>query len=194
MTTSQKNFALASEIVDVRRNITLSDDEDPAKDFYIKISDNGGLKKNLVVKATRKINVKDASQKPVGDFNTVVGLVKIIHVEGSIAVAREFKLLPRTDQPMLDQIGIMTGDQIDLSESFIDTSKPVDKNSEAKKKVAATEPAVEQSVAANEATKITEPAKDKREPSNVKPAAPSGTVEEKLIPQIIKPESVQRDI
>lgn len=119
MFTSEKNFA-ASEIVDVRRNITLSDEETPTKDFYIKISETSGFKKNLIVKATRKINVKDSSAKPVGDFKTTVGLLKIIHTEGQIAVAREFKLIPRTDSPMLEQIGIMTGDEIDLSDSFVE--------------------------------------------------------------------------
>ncbi len=114
----------ASEIVDVRRNITLSDEEVPVKDFYIKIADSGGLKKNLVVKAVRKINVKDTGLKSVGDFMATVGLLKIIHVEGKVAVAREFKLVPRDNEPMLEQIGIMTGDEIELSDSFIDTSKP----------------------------------------------------------------------
>jgi hypothetical protein len=114
----------ANEIVDIKRNITLSDEEVPTKDFYIKISEGGDFKKNLVVKAVRKINVKDTSLKSVGDFKTVVGLLKIIHTEGQIAVAREFKLLPRTDLPMLEQIGIMTGDEIDLSDSFTDNSKP----------------------------------------------------------------------
>ena len=133
LSTSLSTFA-SSEIVDVRRNITLSDEEAPIKDFYIKIGDSAGLKKNLVVKAIRKINVKDSGQKNIGDFLTTVGLVKIIHVEGKVAVAREYKLVPRDNEPMLEQIGIMTGDEIDLSESFVDTAKP--KTSEIKKKVA----------------------------------------------------------
>ncbi len=148
ITTSSQAFATANEIVDVRRNITLSDDEIPAKDFYIKISEGGGFKKNMVVKAVRKISVKDSGLKAVGDFKTVVGLLKIIHTEGQIAVAREFKLLPRTDQPMLEQIGIMTGDEIDLSDSFVDNSKSV----EIKKKVAdLTIPETEKVVTPNDA-------------------------------------------
>jgi hypothetical protein len=170
-----KKVLAASEIVDVRRNITLSDDEAPTKDFYIKISDGGGLKKNLVVKATRKISVKDSSQKPVGDFSTVVGLIKIIHVEGAVAVAREFKLLPRNDQPMLEQIGIMTGDQIDLSESYIDTSKPV----ELKKKVASLDEKTELEVPTLET-------KDLREPATA--------TSEKSTQPAIKIDSIQRDI
>ena len=161
----------ANEIVDVRRNITLSDDEIPAKDFYIRLSESAGsFKKNLVIKATRKINVKDSSLKSVGDFKTVVGLLKIIHVEGAIVVAREFKLISRIDQPMLEQIGIMTGDEIDLSESFVDNSKPV----ETKKKVA-------------DASAV--PA-----PENSENREPAAADKAPVVPESIKPNSISRDI
>lgn len=118
------------EIVDVKRNIPLSETEPVYKDYYIKISSRSDLKKNQVVKATRKIEVKDASLKTVGHFVTTVALVKIIQVSDTIAVAREFKLWPRTDEPMLEQIGIMVGDVIDTTDSFTDISKPL-KNSSA---------------------------------------------------------------
>lgn len=161
----------ANEIVDVRRNITLSDDEAVAKDFYIRLTDSvGSFKKNLVIKATRKINVKDTSLKSVGEFRTVVGLLKIIHVEGSVAVAREFKLIPRTDQPMLEQIGIMTGDEIDLSESFIDTTKPLDP----KKKVAELAPT--------------------QSPENTEAREPATADKAPTVPESIKPNSIVRDI
>ncbi|MFN3455789.1 MAG: hypothetical protein ACK41T_12600 [Pseudobdellovibrio sp.] len=106
------------EVVDVKRNITLSNDAPVFKDYYINTKNSASLKKNLVVKAKRIITVKDASQKPIGDFRTTVGLLKIIHVEGTIAVAREVSLTPRTDEPMLEQIGIMVGDEIDLQGSY----------------------------------------------------------------------------
>lgn len=168
----QTTIAFANnEIVEVRRNITLSDDEIPAKDFYIRLVDSAGsFKKNLVIKATRKINVKDASLKSIGEFNTVVGLLKVIHVEGSVAVAREFKLIPRTDQPMLEQIGIMTGDQIDLSQSYIDTTKPL----ETKKKVADASP-----TQSSENAEAREPATADKAPT---------------VPESIKPNSIVRDI
>lgn len=116
-------FAFANEIVEVKRNITLANDETPLKDFYIKSSNTGAFKKGLVVKAVRKVNVKDSSQKVVGDFKTTVGLLKVIKVSDTIVVAREFKLIPRTEEPVLEQIGIMTGDEIDLDESFLDTAQ-----------------------------------------------------------------------
>ncbi len=117
-------FAASSdiEVVEVKRNIQLADTDPVYKDFYLNASDSG-LKKNLVVKATRKITVKNQGQKVIGTFKTTVGLLKIIHVESGVAVARLFELTPRDEQPMLEQSGIMIGDQIDMDGSFIDNKK-----------------------------------------------------------------------
>jgi hypothetical protein len=52
-----------------------------------------------------------------------VGQLKVISVQGRLAVAREYQLMSREDEPMLEQIGIMTGDRIDLQGSFIDNKK-----------------------------------------------------------------------
>ncbi|MBC7754146.1 MAG: hypothetical protein H7Z71_07920 [Moraxellaceae bacterium] len=122
---SQDLFSAPLEIVDVKRNIPLAETEPVYKDFYIKVSNSSDLKKNQVVKASRKIIVKDASMKAVGDFMTTVGLLKIVQVSDTIAVAREFKLLPRDNEAMVDQIGIMVGDEIDTTDSFTDKTQPV---------------------------------------------------------------------
>ncbi|AGH96268.1 hypothetical protein [Pseudobdellovibrio exovorus] len=112
-------------IVDVRRNITLADDDIIYKDYYLNAGEGSALKKNMVVTVKRKINVRDSSTKSVGDFEAPVGQLKIIHLGNNVSVAREFKLISRDEEPMLEQIGIMSGDRIDTAGSFIDTSKPV---------------------------------------------------------------------
>ncbi len=122
-TLSTTSYASQLEIIDVKRNITLSENDPVYKDYYIKVGSKSDLKKNQVVKAVRTISVKDASLKPIGDFNTTVGLIKIIQISDTIAVGREFKLTPRDDEPMLEQIGIMVGDSIDTADSFTDTTK-----------------------------------------------------------------------
>lgn len=114
-------------IVEVRRNITLSDEDTVYKDFYLNAGEGSGLKKNLVVNVKRRIFVKDTNSKSVGDFETTVGQVRIIQVEGKVAVAREYKLFSRDEEAMVEQIGIMTGDRIDLGGSFIDNTKPAPK-------------------------------------------------------------------
>lgn len=110
-------------VVDVKRNITLKDEDPVYKDFFLNAGEGSALKKNMVVTVKRKINIKDSAAKSVGDFDTVVGQLKIIHVGNKVSVAREYKLIPRDDEPMLEQVGIMTGDVVDLTDSFIDTKK-----------------------------------------------------------------------
>lgn len=112
-------------VIDVRRNITLSEDDAVYKDFYISTSGDSGLKRNLVVTAVRKINIRDASgANSFGEILIPVGQLKIIAIFDKVAVAREYTLLSRDELPMLEQTGIMTGDRIDLQGSFIDNSKP----------------------------------------------------------------------
>jgi hypothetical protein len=112
-------------VVDIKRNITLADEDTVYKDFYINAGDGTSLRKNMVVNVKRKINVKDAGTKSVGDFETTVGQLKIIQIGNKVSVAREFKLLSRDEEAMIEQIGIMSGDRIDLTGSYIDNTKPV---------------------------------------------------------------------
>ncbi len=125
-------FSMEINIADVHRNIPLADDEPVYKDFYLNAGEGSGLKKNLVVTVKRKMMIKDSTAKSVGDFETVVGQLRIIQIDTKIAVAREYKLFSRDEEPMIEQIGMMTGDRVDLMGSFIDATKP------AKKKVAET--------------------------------------------------------
>lgn len=120
-------FAADITIVDVRRNITLSDEDPVYKDFYLNAGESAGLKKNLVVNVKRRIYVKDSNSKSVGDFETTVGQLRILQVEGKVAVAREYKLFSRDEEAMIEQIGLMSGDRIDLQGAFIDNTKPVTK-------------------------------------------------------------------
>lgn len=117
--------ANGSQVIDVRRNITLSDDEVPYKDFYLSGGQEAGYKVNQVVKAVRSLTIRDASgAQSYGQIQVPVGQIKIIAVYDKVAVGREFKLLSRDDLPMLEQIGIMTGDAIDFKDVFIDKNPP----------------------------------------------------------------------
>lgn len=115
-------------VIDVKRNITLSEADTVYKDFYLNAGDSSALRKNMIINVKRKINIKDASTKSIGDIETVVGQVKIIHIGSKVSVAREHKLIPRDEEPVLEQIGIMSGDRLDLAGAFIDNTKPVQKN------------------------------------------------------------------
>lgn len=113
------------KVVDVRRNIPLRDEDPVYRDFYINGGAGSGLKPNLVVTAVRKTTIRDPSgMQALGEMNVPVGQLRVIFVQDNIAVAREFKSLSRDDLPMLEQIGIMSGDILDLKGSFIEKRKP----------------------------------------------------------------------
>ena len=118
-------------VIDVKRNITLSDTDVVYKDFYVNAGESSALRKNMIVNVKRKMNVKDASTKTIGDIEAIVGQIKIIHVGGKVSVAREHRLVPRDEEPVLEQIGIMSGDRIDLVGAFIDNAKPAPKSKKA---------------------------------------------------------------
>ncbi|MFN7262276.1 MAG: hypothetical protein ACK5UJ_00540 [Pseudobdellovibrionaceae bacterium] len=111
-------------IIEIRRNIPLADDQPVYKDFYLTGGESAGLKKNMVITAYRKLTIRDSSgAQTYGELQVPVGQLKVISVQGRLAVAREYQLMSREDEAMLEQIGIMTGDRIDLQGSFIDNKK-----------------------------------------------------------------------
>lgn len=122
-------FAEESQVIEVRRNIPLSDKDPVFKDFYINSGSESGLKKNLVVTALRKVNIKDArGTMAYGEILIPVGQLKIIFVQNRLSVAREYKLLNRNEYPMLEQTGIMSGDLIESKGGFVDNRKSSDTN------------------------------------------------------------------
>lgn len=111
-------YANEVTVIEVHRNIPLSDSESIYKDFYLNGGNAVGFKKNMVVNVVRKIEVKDAAGvQSYGDIIVPVGQLKIIAVFDKISVAREFNMTSRESEPLIEQIGIMTGDRIQ-SEGF----------------------------------------------------------------------------
>lgn len=118
-------FADDINIVDVRRNIPLAEDEPVFKDFYINAGESAGLKRNMVVVAMRKVSIRDANgSQTYGEIEVPVGQLRLLAVYGRLSVAREYKLLSRDENPMLEQTGLMVGDRIEIKGAFTD-SKPV---------------------------------------------------------------------
>ena len=100
-------------IVEVHRNIPLSDNEPVYKDFYLSGKDISTLKRGMVVNVYRTTPIKDfTGTTSLGELDIPVGQLKIIFIQGRIAVAREHKIFPRGTLPMIEQIGMMSGDEI----------------------------------------------------------------------------------
>lgn len=167
------------KIVDVRRNIPLADDEPVYKDFYINGGAKDGLKPNLVVTAIRKTSIRDASgTQNLGELNIPVAQIRVVYVADNISVAREYKLLSRDELPMIEQIGVMSGDVLDLKGSFVDKRKPSAVSAPGTAGAVALPPASVKNTApatppgaATEATATTPPT------SPASPAAPSAAVD-----------------
>lgn len=118
---SKPSQASELTIINVKRNIQLSETEPAYRDYYLSSGESSGLKKNMVVTVERKSQIKDSSgANSFGDINVPVAQIKILAVYKSTAVAREFKALSRKDHPVVDQMGIQIGDMISLKDSFID--------------------------------------------------------------------------
>jgi len=117
-------FSEELTVVEVRKNIPLSDQDPVYKDYYINSGSNEGLKKNQVVIATRKTAIRDASgTQTFGEAAIPVGQLKVIFLGEKYAIARDYKSLSRNDIPSLEQTAIMIGDKIEIKGSFVDNRK-----------------------------------------------------------------------
>lgn len=118
--TFQKAAAAQSnelQIVEVRRNIPLSDEELPVKDFYLAGADVSSLKKDQLITVDRKMIFKDATgNQTLGELMIPVGQLKVIFVSSQMVVARQHKIFSRNELPMLEQQGLMIGDLVDLQD------------------------------------------------------------------------------
>lgn len=101
-------------IIGVKKNITLADDEPVFHDLIINAGANSGIKKNQVFTAFRRVAIKDDSGvQNYGEIDIPVGEIKILSVFSRVAIARQVKLYPREENPVLDIFGLMSGDHIE---------------------------------------------------------------------------------
>lgn len=146
------------QIFDLRKSLTLSDQEVAYRDYYLSKGYESGLRVGMVVTVKRKQPLYNNIQnRSAGDLNVAVGRVKIIHVESGLAVARDHSQFSRENLPILEDNFIMIGDDIDLS------SASMDQESKAGKK--------EKSSSHNEPTPTLEPKVEARSDVQVEKAS-----------------------
>lgn len=109
------------QVIQVRRNIPLSDEEPVYKDYYLSGGGKAGLKENLVVPVFRWVILRENSQAPDQALKVLepVGWLKIIYVQDQIGVARLHKGLDPKVSPIQDIPGIMMGDLVHLEKSYL---------------------------------------------------------------------------
>jgi hypothetical protein len=109
---------LAKEITvfDIRRAVSLENNQEMPKDFYINAGLETGLKPGMVITVNRRQTLYDPFQsKSPGDLVVPVGKLRVIHAQENIAVARMVEILGRENLPGLEFDAIMVGDRLDMS-------------------------------------------------------------------------------
>lgn len=112
------------QVIQVKRNIPLSDQEPVYKDYYLSGGLKSGLRVNLVVPVFRWINLRENTQAQDQSMKILepVGWLKVIFTQDQLAVARLYASSDFSEQPVLDLPGIMMGDVISLENSYIPKS------------------------------------------------------------------------
>ena len=109
-------FAKEVTVFDVRRPLAMDNSEQPPKDYYINAGSKDGLKSGMVLSVNRRSTLYDQYQnKSPGDLIVLVGVIRLIHVQEDISVARLEKIESRDKLPTIDFDAIMMGDKVDLN-------------------------------------------------------------------------------
>lgn len=87
--------------------------EAPAKDFYINMGSQHGLREGTVVEVSRKASTYDiTTQKLFKDMVFSIARLKVIHVESNAAIARLDQMAPADKTPAISPRAVMVGDLI----------------------------------------------------------------------------------
>ncbi len=121
------------QVIQVKRNIPLSDEELVYKDYYLSGGAKEGLRLHLVVPVTRWVNLRDNNQAAEQSTKMLepVGWLQIIFIQDRFSVARLYESVNYASSPVLDQPGVLIGDAVSLERSYIPKSvgKPPPKDS-----------------------------------------------------------------
>lgn len=112
------------QVIQVKRNIPLSDAEPVFKDYYLSGGTKEGLRVNLVVPVTRWVNLRENSQAQDQSMKMLepVGWLKVILAQDHLSVARLYEAPNYINTPILEQPGILMGDVVSLERSFMSKS------------------------------------------------------------------------
>ncbi len=108
-------------VFDMRNSLALKDSDPVYKDFYLNGGTEQGLRKDMIITVVRRQTLYDSYQnRSPGDLMVKVGLIKIIHVQRGLSVARDFASVARVDHPLLENDFVMVGDLIDLKSAYLE--------------------------------------------------------------------------
>ncbi len=115
------------EVINTQRNISMNDDDQVYKDYYISGGLDAGIKENMVLKVVREVIVaKNGKYKDGIKMIIPVALLKIIYVQPHMAIARLHTTADLSKIPTTEAQGVFVGDKIDLEGSFIENVEQKD--------------------------------------------------------------------
>ncbi len=86
------------------------------KDYYLNAGERNGLKKGMVVDASRQLPVYDSiNSKTLARTSVKIARLRIIHTDDSVAVARLEQFYTTKDTPLTLSDGVMVGDDIAIT-------------------------------------------------------------------------------
>jgi hypothetical protein len=107
-------------VANVIRQIPMTNQAPLLRDIIIQGA--AGLEVGQKVGVVRPTAVRNmAMSEELGALNIPVGMLEIIFTQGELAVAREVEVFSREKMPLIEFMGIMVGDQIDISLNSRDT-------------------------------------------------------------------------
>lgn len=114
------------KIIDIHRNIPLSDTDEVFKDYYITGGSRDGFKENQVVSVFRERMIKASEvSKETFTIQILVGKLRILSAQNGISIARLYDSMNFENSPFTDQPGIIVGDYVELKGAFVDTKKKI---------------------------------------------------------------------
>lgn len=103
------------QIIEIRKNLQLSNDEPVFTDYYLNAGADLGIKPGTTFVLYRRVNVIDRLGTNQGrSLSLPVGKIKIIYVAKDLSVARVESLEENKNTPILEHRGVMLGDLINV--------------------------------------------------------------------------------
>jgi hypothetical protein len=113
--------ATEAVIFDSRRPVSLNDQEQPPRDYYVNAGSELGLKPGVLVTVVRRMSLYDSlSNRSAGDLQVHIAKVKVLLVQNGLSVVRLHSYFSGQQEVSLDDHFIMIGDQLDVSTAEVD--------------------------------------------------------------------------
>ncbi|HLE00706.1 MAG TPA: hypothetical protein VJB59_10635 [Bdellovibrionota bacterium] len=91
--------------------------EIPQKDYYVNMGSSQGIRDGMILSVHRRISTYDLlSEKLYRDVTFPIARLKVIHTEGTAAIARLDKMLPMEKTPSVNPFAVVVGDIVRVAE------------------------------------------------------------------------------